>query len=403
MNVNRTGAGLPVSRLLITWFALVVLLQSGCAQLGPDAMRASRLSYNEAVQASDQRELLLNLVRLRYTEAPEFLEISGISTQMNFDARASIGGKFGEVEEGNTSFLAPGASVGYSESPTISFVPRRDQKFTRQLVTPVELDAIYLLTSYGWGVDRAFILIASEVNGISNMATREFVSFAGDDQQTFQKFIMLLRQLVAERLIAVDVQRRSGVVSAHIPHDLVSIEDLMKVNEEGYQLEQNAEKTGYILTEERSHYVMSVDAKAWGRPELTAVTDVLNIKANQPFYEIDGKGKARVDCIRLTTRSVLGMMAYLSNAVSVPEDHAGLVDANVATNPTLQQYMNIRVSKSLREGMYLAVKYRGHWFYIMDNDLESKRTLGLLTSLIRLTVSAGGAQNVPVLTLPVSR
>jgi len=403
LNVNRTGAGLPVSRLLVPWFALVVILQSGCAQLGPDAMRVSRLSYNEAVQASDQRELLLNLVRLRYTEAPEFLQISSISTQMNFEASAGIGGEFGEVEANNSSFVTPGASVGYSESPTISFVPRRDQEFTRQLVTPVELDSLYLLTSYGWGVDRALLLIAREVNGISNISTREYSSFAGHDQQTFQKLIMLMRQLVAERLIAVDVQRRRGVVSAHIPHDSVSVEDFMKVHEEGYQLEENAEKTGYILAQDRRNYVMSVDAKAWGRPGLTAVTDVLNIKANQPFYEIDGKGKARGDGIHLTTRSVLEMMAYLSNAVSVPEDHAGLVDANVATNPALQQYMNIRVSKSPREDMFLAVKYRDHWFYIIDNDLESKRTLGLLTSLIRLTISAGGAQNVPVLTLPVSR
>lgn len=176
MNVNRTGAGLPVSRLLVPWFALVVILQSGCAQLGPDAMRVSRLSYNEAVQASDQRELLLNLVRLRYTEAPEFLQISSISTQMNFEASAGIGGEFGEVEANNSSFVTPGASVGYSESPTISFVPRRDQEFTRQLVTPVELDSLYLLTSYGWGVDRALLLIAREVNGISNISTREYSS-----------------------------------------------------------------------------------------------------------------------------------------------------------------------------------------------------------------------------------
>lgn len=403
MKVDRAGAGLSNSRLLHPWIVFVVLLQSGCAQLGPDSMRASRLSYNEAVQTSKQRELLLNLVRLRYTEAPEFFEISGISTQMNFEANASIGGEIGEVEESNSAFVSPGASVGYSELPTITFVPRRDQEFTRQLVAPVELDSIYLLTSYGWGIDRVLLLIADEINKLTNIATRETVFSPSSDQYAFQKLIMLFRQLVAERLIRVDVQRRSGVISAHISYDQLSIEDLIKLTNEGYQLEQNEDKTGYMLREVSSHYVMSVDEKAWRRPELLAVSSALNIKPNHPFYEIDGKGKSHLNGLNLTTRSVLGVMAYLSKAVSVPEDHAELLDGTMAANPALQQYMNIKVSRTLEEGMYLAVKYRNHWYYIQDDDLESKRTLGLLTSLIRLTISAGGAQTVPVLTLPVSR
>lgn len=403
MKSQRAGAGFPLSHLLFPWLAAAVLLQSGCAQLGPEAMRASRLNYNEAVQMSDQRELLLNLVRLRYTEAPEFLQISGISTQMNFEVGASIGGEFGEVEENNSAFVAPGAAVGYSESPTITFIPRRDQEFTRQLVAPVELDSIYLLTSYGWGFDRVLILIADEINEVSNMATRESANLPKTDQQSFQKVIMLLRQLVAEGLVRVDVQRRSKVLSAQIPHDSVSLEDLLKASGEGYQLTQNEDETGYVLTKENNHYVMSVGMAAWERPELMTVSRALNIKPNQPFYEIDGKGKSQVNGLSITTRSVLGAMAYLSNAVAVPEDHAELVEATMAADPALQKYLNIRVSKTLGEGMYLAVRYRDYWFYLQDSDLESKRTLGLLTSLIRLTISAGGAHNVPVLTLPVSR
>ena len=101
--------------------------------------------------------MLLNLVRLRYTEAPEFLAISGISTQMSFEAEASIGAAFGD----DVAFVSPGASVGYSESSTITFIPRRDQDFSRQLVAPIEFDGIYLLTCYGWGLDRVLLRIVS--------------------------------------------------------------------------------------------------------------------------------------------------------------------------------------------------------------------------------------------------
>jgi hypothetical protein len=51
---------------------------------------------------------------------------------------------------------------------------------------------------------------------------------------------------------------------------------------------------------------------------------------------------------------------------------------------------------------YVAVKYRGHWFYIEDSDLPSKTTFALLNTVLAL--QAGGVPSTgPVLTLPVTR
>ena len=51
---------------------------------------------------------------------------------------------------------------------------------------------------------------------------------------------------------------------------------------------------------------------------------------------------------------------------------------------------------------YVAVKYRGYWFYIDDRDAASKATLALMMQLARLdfTRQQPGA---PQLTLPVGR
>jgi hypothetical protein len=46
--------------------------------------------------------------------------------------------------------------------------------------------------------------------------------------------------------------------------------------------------------------------------------------------------------------------------------------------------------------------FRGYWFFADDADLQTKRTLDLLTAL-RSSINAGGAQNIPILTLPVIR
>jgi hypothetical protein len=48
----------------------------------------------------------------------------------------------------------------------------------------------------------------------------------------------------------------------------------------------------------------------------------------------------------------------------------------------------------------VAARYRGHWFFIDDSDLDSKSTFVMLSQIFSL--QAGKAEGiVPVLTLPV--
>ena len=55
---------------------LVVLLAmwagaSGC--VGPTAVRYTRLRYNEVVRDTNDQQLLMNIVRLRYADSPVFI------------------------------------------------------------------------------------------------------------------------------------------------------------------------------------------------------------------------------------------------------------------------------------------------------------------------------------------
>ena len=406
--ISRGFQGLPRWRPL-PFICLVLMQLGGCALHGPDAMRASRLLYNEAVQNSEQRELLLNLVRLRYTDAPEFLEISGIATQMNFSAGASIGGDFGNVEGSSSAFVAPRASVGYSETPTLTFTPRRDQEFTRQLVAPVELDNVYLLAQYGWGIDRILRLVASDLNGLSNTISREVPRASeADSIQAFTQATSLLRRLEEQDLVSIGVEQRTEVLSAPIPADSVTPNDLLSAAKTGYQWKfQEAQQT-YVLSGSRAHYVLRVAQAAWNTTEFAEAARLLGLSERQTICEIDpsdGLPNEADGRLRIATRSVLGTIAYLSNAVSVPAVHEsqGLVSTLNELEPSLNDIFTVHVSATPIEDAYLSVPYNGFWFYVDKNDLTTKRTLGLLTSLIRLTISAGGAQNVPILTLPVTR
>jgi hypothetical protein len=56
-------------------------LLAGCASYGPDALNQTRLHYNEVVKATTEEQLLLNIVRLRYTDTPSSLAVSAIAAQ----------------------------------------------------------------------------------------------------------------------------------------------------------------------------------------------------------------------------------------------------------------------------------------------------------------------------------
>jgi hypothetical protein len=47
----------------------------------------------------------------------------------------------------------------------------------------------------------------------------------------------------------------------------------------------------------------------------------------------------------------------------------------------------------------LAVRHRGHWFYIAENDVQSRATLNFVKLVIDLNSQSGSAG--PVLTLPL--
>lgn len=391
-------------RKIVTVVVCVVLaLSAGCSTLyGPDTMTASRLQYNEAVQLSDQRELLLNLVRMRYTEAPEFFAISAISTQMRYQADAAIGGQVGEQNDLDVALVSPGVSVEYSESPTITFVPQRDQDFSRQLVSPVKLDNIYLLTHYGWALDRVLRLLVTDLNGIRNYRSREYTDQAPVDLRDFRDVAVGLRQLQLEGQLVVDVQRRIEDHSAPLDPENVSTANVLEAIGMGYRFEKDTESGGLVLTSDRMHYVMRVEPTVWDQPGNANLLERIGLGDGKQVIDLGTLEDEHTNHLNIETRSVLGAMAYLSNAVDVPPEHEKLAGAALPEDQILHELFSVRVSGEPPEHAFLAVQHRGYWFYIDDFDLESKQTLGLLISLIRLNIDAGGAQTVPVLTLPVA-
>jgi hypothetical protein len=52
---------------------------------------------------------------------------------------------------------------------------------------------------------------------------------------------------------------------------------------------------------------------------------------------------------------------------------------------------------------YIAIHYRGYWYYIDDCDAQSKATFSLVLHLSRLDFTRQSLGGAPALTLPVGR
>jgi hypothetical protein len=131
----------------------------------------------------------------------------------------------------------------------------------------------------------------------------------------------------------------------------------------------------------------------------------LNLDGQAGAYTIDPLRKSQQNSYQLAValRSPLEMMAFLSRGVSIPDSHHAERVAPDWPMPDGFEFFHVHASQLKPTDTYLAVEHLGSWFYIRKNDLESRRTLGLMSSLIRQEVQAGGAENLPVLTLPVGR
>lgn len=406
----------PRQILLSVVLSLLVAGLSGC--LGPRAIHHTRSRYNEVIQTTNNEELLLNLVRLRYLENPGFLPVTGLNAQFETNLGATFrngydrGPRYSNYGEGQ---------LGFADRPTITFAPQRSPELTKGLLSRIPLETLYLISANGADVERDLRLFVRSMNGIDNAGSGGGPTPAcAPEFSEFRYAAELLSGLHKQRLVVLAVENREFEVPGSVPLDAIAAPDLVKIKAAGYGVRSLGEKKGYVLTQTRPVRVLRIQPEAVACPEVLELARALRLKPLQDAYEVEEvvEGQLRPTeadgqrtKITLTMRSVLEVMYILSQTVRVPPEHvcAGLVPVthNADGSPfdwdeALGDLFRIHVSKHRPKATFLAVKYRGYWFYLDDADVSSKITLSLFNDLFRLQ-RIGAAEGQPLLTLPVGR
>lgn len=359
------------------------LFLTGCHVSSRVSMYGSggRTSYNVAAQNTTNQELLLNLIRLRYSDTPYFLELNGITTQFNFSSKLIPTIKIPGFTEKNPASL--GAEFGWSNQPTIQYSPLEGKDFAIQLMQPLDLRIIQGLIFTGWDVDRVFRLLVQHMADIPNAHSASGpIPTRPPNYQKFFECLQLLRHFQELGQLQVGVR--------YIPngHKHLNEEDACKERPNAIQL-------SFPVNGEESD----------------RLADLLEgVKKTKGRYTLNMRQAFNEDAeIGIMTRSLLSTMYYLSLGVNVPprDIAAGIVATTQNPDGSLFDWkgvvgdlINIEWSDYYPEHAYLAIHYRGYWFYIDDSDVNSKRTFVLLQQIYNLQAKQQ-EKETPILTIPL--
>lgn len=339
----------------------------GCAGIGPRAIRHERFNYNEAVVRTFDEQMLLNLVRLRYRDTPYFLDVANISTQYEFRGSASAGASIGTADDS----ASVGTGLGYVERPTIVYTPLSGADFAKRLLTPMSPESLFLLTGAGWRADRVLRCGIVRINDTWNAPEASGPTPARPPVYAeFREATEILSTLKQRRELSIDYE---------------------KWQQGGRLVLRFVEARGDTPERRRLQELLGLDVD----------TSEFPVAVKPPG---DSPGE-----ISVATRSLMGAMYFLSQAVEPPERD---VDAGRVTETlddegnvfdwslVLGDLLRIHSSSESPENSFVRVRYRDAWFYIDDSDLSSKSTFNLLGQLFNLQAGESPG-NAPLLTLPL--
>ncbi len=360
-------------RSWFAWFAAawlgVLFLGTGCIGIGPKSVKNDRYSYNTEIQKSNNQQLLLNLVRLKYRDTPYFLEVSSIASQFTLKSNANAAAT---LQDGVKGLFGFGAKTEVEESPTITYAPLRGEQFITRFLAQVSLESVFLLFQSGWNIDQILRICLNRMGSLRNApsASGPTPAYA----PVFKDFVRasrLIRQLQLKDALTVSLERNQTV-----PELVFEVNGGMQDSAEVIVL-----NTLLGLPPDNSKFILST------------------VTSNH-----DSESR-----IQISTRSLLGIMYYLSNAVVPPKAHREAGKITLTLDGQGKEFnwdevtgdiLKIPSQQDEPAAAAVAVDYRDHWFYIYDSDLTSKSTFSLLAQIFSL--QAGNVREIgPLLTLPI--
>ena len=346
-------------RLMVALTATVGLV--GCAHVPPQLVTRDRFDYAAALGDSWKRQTLANVVRIRYADAPVFLNVSSVINSYTLSGSANASATL--AENPSTSSAGVGGSASWSNSPTVTYQPLTGDQFTKNLLRPIPPAALLQLVQAGWPVELIFGTSVRSINGLRNQ-----IGLAGGDPR------------FAELVAALGRIQRSDAI--------------------GFKIEgqKDAETVLMVITGEDSGAV---------KEDGQAARKLLGLDLDSAEFTVTfGTVPRNTREVAMLTRSMFEIMLELSAGIDVPpphlEGHVLPLRQGEGRGEEFKPLVHIWSGPKAPGDAYAAVPYAGYWFWIDTRDIASKRMFTFLMILFNLSESAP-AQAAPLVTIPAGR
>lgn len=133
----------------LTILCMVLYALSGCAMVGPSSISMGRADYNEAINKTEDEQMLLSIVKGRYGETFSLLSVTGVAANVRFGSRAGAEVGIGPDKNFLGNLVPFSAGLAYEENPTITYSPVQGERYLRQLLSPIPLDILVLIIRAG--------------------------------------------------------------------------------------------------------------------------------------------------------------------------------------------------------------------------------------------------------------
>jgi hypothetical protein len=365
-DVNLTSAIRP----LICRAGALCLLSgaAGCHDLGPDTVSRSRAEYASSISESWKRQTLLNIVKLRYLDPPIFVDVAQIVAGYQLETTVNAAGSFPDNPAfgGNTATV--GGAARYTDRPTITYTPLTGNRFIKSLMTPLPPESVFFTIQSGWPADAVLFATVASMNGLKNQENS--VNGISPPDPRFLRVLSLMRKL-----------QDSGAAGMRVEVD-------------------KDKKQAAILT------FQTADSTPEAREQSRELRELLRLDQDATEFKlVFGPTAASDREIAVLTRSIVRLMQTMSTQVEAPPAHVQqgrvspgwerLTDAEAA-GPRL---VKIHSSAQRPGDVFVSVAYRGHWFWIDDRDLPTKRTFSFMMMLFTLA-DTGEKEPLPLVTIP---
>jgi hypothetical protein len=404
--------------------ALAAWLAAGCS-IGPRALENLRLRYNEVVKTTSEEQLLLNIVRLRYTDTPSSLAVSAIAVQLQQQSSLQLTpflvAAGGDVHIRSFTSVLPQAQLMAADLPTLTLTPQDDQDFTRRLFTPLPLEGVLYLAKTTWPIAVVFRLYLENLNWVSNAQTASGPAPRGRPEfAEFLRGIEALQVLQDRAQVVFTQEERIEPLGGPLPANRVHAADVVEAAKNGQEYRSDAAGKTWTLVKKIQQPILSIHPAALTSPEMREFVRTFRLKPGLSTYDMKVDSLSPfpvtyppegVTTVDLETRSLLQVLYFVSQGVAVPPEHLGRELVRVTLDQDARVFDWQQVLRGLFKVSYayrkkppsarVAVQYRDYWFYIDEADQDTLTTFSLLLELSRLELTGQTAPG-PLLTLPLS-